>query len=176
MTENANEKTLKYRAKAVNFTISTHQFSLTVTLCKLDVNPYASAFAYGRKKLWWKDESDYWWPRGRYGRCPRGCFVEQVTTSKYWEPMAQCDWGWASRWNARTSPKENKTEIKNGVISALPFPDTFDAVTSIELFVTLRPLISSRVTLKFCVQNQVVLRVVTLVNRYALDGFLFLIT
>lgn len=175
MTTQEDAKTLKYREKAVN----SHDFNSPVFFDRyfiMDKNPYASAFAYGRKKMFAKmddiiDEQLHGQGQVLEVACGTGYYLNHMKQKGYsvtgLEP--------AEGMRMRAEEKNPGVEIKNGIVNQLPFPDnSFDAVVSIELF---RYLGAADIEKGY----EEILRVlkpggfmvVTLVNRYALDGFLF---
>jgi ubiquinone/menaquinone biosynthesis C-methylase UbiE len=175
MTENNNSKTLKYREKAVN----SHDMNSPVFFDRytvLDENPYASAFAFGRKRLYTKMDEMIDEKLHRKGNvlevaCGTGYYLNHLSQKGYdmtgLEP--------ADGMRDRAQKKNPTAEIKNGIATDLPFPDnSFDAVVSIELF---RYLEAADIKKGY----EEILRVlkpggfliVTLVNRYALDAFQF---
>jgi ubiquinone/menaquinone biosynthesis C-methylase UbiE len=175
MTETTNEKTLKYRTKAVN----SHDFNSPVFFDRysvMDENPYASAFAYGRKKLFEKMDAiidDRLHSHGNILEvaCGTGYYLDHLSKKGYsmtgLEP--------AKGMRERAQQKNPTAEIKEGIASALPFPDnSFDAVVSVELF---RYLEADDIRQGYAEILRVLkpggFMVVTLVNKYALDGFLF---
>ena len=174
-TELASEKTLKYREKAV----SSHDMNSPIFFDRytvLDENPYASAFAYGRKKLFEKMDKmigDRLQGKGEVLEvaCGTGYYLNHLCEKGYsvtgLEP--------AEGMRERAKAKNPNVNIVNGIATEMPFPDnSFDAVIAIELF---RYLEEEDIKKGY----QEILRVlkpggfmiVTLVNKYALDGFQF---
>ena len=175
MTEDISEKTLAVRKKAVN----SHDFNSPIfqdRYAVMDENPYASAFAYGRKKLYPKmfEEID-----GQFqGRakvldvaCGTGYFTSELRKKGYDVTGVEP----AEGMRKRAQEKNPDVEIVEGIVSELPFEDdTFDLVTAVELF---RYLDSKDIMAGYEEILRVLkpggIMVVTLVNRYALDGFIF---
>ncbi|MCA9361874.1 class I SAM-dependent methyltransferase [Candidatus Kaiserbacteria bacterium] len=174
-TETINEKTLVYRKKAV----ASHDMNSPVFFDRytvLDEDPYASAFAYGRKKLFAKMDKmidDRLKGEGQVLElaCGTGYYLKHLREKGYTMTGLEP----AEGMRARAKEKNPGVEIKEGVVNALPFPDnSFDAVVSVELF---RYLEAEDIKKGY----EEVLRVlkpggfmvVTLVNRYALDAFQF---
>ena len=142
----------------------------------MDENPYASAFAYGRKKMYEKMNQII---DGRLqgkgeileAACGTGYYLSVLNKKGYTMTGVEP----AKGMRERAEQKNPGVEIKEGVISKLPFADnSFDAVTSIELFRYLEAEdIKKGYEEIFRVLRPGGFMVVTLVNRYALDAFLF---
>jgi len=175
MTENTNPETLKYREKAVN----SHDFNSPIFFDRyfaLDKNPYSGAFTYGRKKLFEKMNGIIDGKLGGKGHildaaCGTGYYTRLLSGKGYTMTGVEP----ATGMRERAKVKNPGVEFKNGVISELPFADnSFDAVTAVELF---RYLEASDIRRGyeeiFRVLKPGGFMVVTLVNRYALDAFMF---
>ena len=173
MSETANEKTLKYREKAVN----SHDHNSPVFFDRytvLDENPYASAFAYGRKKLFAKMDrtiNDRLQGEGNVLEvaCGTGYYLDHLAKMGYTmtglEPAAGM--------RERAQAKNPNVNVVNGIATELPFPDnSFDAVVSIELFRYLEAVDIKKAYAEILrVLKPGGFMIVTLVNRYALDAF-----
>jgi ubiquinone/menaquinone biosynthesis C-methylase UbiE len=171
-----NEKTLKYRKKAVD----SHNMNSPVFFDRytiLDEDPYASAFAYGRKKLFEKMDATLDEQLKGQGKvlevaCGTGYYLNRLRSMGYdvtgLEP--------AQGMRERAMGKNPGVTVHDGIATELPFADdTFDAVVSIELLRYLEAAdIKQAYTEMFRVLKPGGLLMVTLVNRYALDGFWFL--
>lgn len=175
MSKQPDPKTLKYREKAVN----SHDFNSPVFFDRytvLDENPYASAFAYGRKKMYEKMDAMIDERLSEKGNvlevaCGTGYYMNHLIKKGY--SMTGLEPAQGMRERAQT--KNPTAKIVEGIATELPFPDnSFDAVVSIELF---RYLEAADIKKSY----EEILRVlkpggfmiVTLVNRYALDAFQF---
>lgn len=174
-TTEVSEKTLKFRKKAV----ASHDMNSPVFFDRytvLDENPYASAFAYGRKKLFAKMDASI--ERRLQGKgevlevaCGTGYYLNHLEKKGYrmtgLEP--------AKGMRERAQAKNPNVKVVDGLSTKLPFPDnSFDAVVSIEL---LRYLEAADIQQTYAEILRVLkpggFMIVTLVNRYALDAFQF---
>ncbi|MCB9816306.1 class I SAM-dependent methyltransferase [Candidatus Nomurabacteria bacterium] len=173
--ESANEKTLKYRKKAVQ----SHDMNSPVFYDRytvLDENPYASAFAYGRKKLFEKmdaifDEHLHGTGEVLEVACGTGYYLNHLSEKGYTMTGLEP----AKGMRERAQAKNPNVKVIEGIATELPFPDnSFDAVVSIELF---RYLEAADIKKAYEEILRVLkpggIMVVTLVNRYALDAFQF---
>ena len=175
MNDNTNSKTLKFREKAVN----SHDFNSPVFFDRyviMDKNPYASAFAYGRKKMFEKMNrivNERLNGKGKIleAACGTGYYISVLKKNGYEVTGVEP----AEGMRRKALEKNQSVEIKEGIITALPFPDNhFDAVTAIELFRYLeKDDIKKGYEEILRVLKPGGFMVVTLVNKYALDGFIF---
>ena len=175
MSNESNDKTLKYRKKAVE----SHNMNSPVFYDRytvLDENPYASAFAYGRKKLF--EKMDAIFDDNLHGQgsvlelaCGTGYYLNHLAKKGYsmtgLEP--------AQGMRERAQAKNPDVKVVEGIATELPFPDnSFDAVVSIELFRYLETVdIKKGYEEIMRVLKPGGIMVVTLVNKYALDAFQF---
>lgn len=175
MTKMNQDKTVKYRDKAVH----SHDFNSPVFFDRYEImekNPYASAFAYGRKKMFAKMDArieKHLQGKGEVleAACGTGYYLKHLGSLGYTMTGVEP----AKGMRERAQKKNPNAEIKEGIISELPFPDnSFDAVTAIELF---RYLEAADIKKGYEEILRVLrpggIAVITLVNRYALDGFIF---
>lgn len=143
----------------------------------MEKNPYADAFAYGRKKFF-----EFLFPYLEQRLKPgasvlevgagTGYLLEQLTKRGYQMTAVEP----APGMRQRAQQRNPEATIVDAKVGQLPFPDnSFDAVIAIEVFRYLHPNdieAGYRECLRVLKPGGVL--VATLVNKYALDGFALL--